>query len=84
MKNLLISPNALPEVNNFLLKEESYFDKVVDPAAGSYYIENLTDLIAKNSWELFKVVEEIRRICKSNLILLKKKLKKITFAKVLI
>ena len=25
-----------------LLKEESHFDKVIDPAAGSYYIENLS------------------------------------------
>ena len=25
-----------------ILKEEAYFDKVADPAAGSYYIENLT------------------------------------------
>ena len=30
-----------------LLKEESYLDKIVDPAAGSYYIENLTNNIAK-------------------------------------
>ncbi|MBR3896227.1 MAG: acyl-CoA mutase large subunit family protein, partial [Bacteroidaceae bacterium] len=29
-----------------LLKEECHFDKVVDPAAGSYYIENLTVSIA--------------------------------------
>lgn len=29
-----------------LLKEESHFDKVIDPAAGSYYIENLTVAIA--------------------------------------
>ncbi len=42
-----------------ILKEESFFDKVADPSAGSYYIENLTDLIAKNSWELFKKVEEL-------------------------
>ena len=42
-----------------ILKEESFFDKVADPSAGSYYIENLTDLIAKNSWELFKEVEEL-------------------------
>ena len=41
-----------------LLKEESHFDKVVDPAAGSYYIENLTVAIAKQSWELFLAVEE--------------------------
>lgn len=41
-----------------LLKEESHFDKVVDPAAGSYYIENLTVSIAKQAWELFLAVEE--------------------------
>ena len=41
-----------------LLKEESHFDKVVDPAAGSYYIENLTVSIAKQAWELFLSVEE--------------------------
>lgn len=37
-----------------LLREESYFDKVADPAAGSFYIENLTDKIARKSWELFQ------------------------------
>ena len=41
-----------------LLKEESHFDKVVDPAAGSYYIENLTSSIAKSAWDLFLKVEE--------------------------
>lgn len=41
-----------------ILKEESYFDRVVDPAAGSYYIENLTASIAQEAWKLFKEVEE--------------------------
>ena len=41
-----------------LLKEESHFDKVIDPAAGSYYIENLTVAIAKQAWDLFLAVEE--------------------------
>jgi len=41
-----------------ILKEESYLDKVVDPAAGSYYIENLTASIAKAAWELFLTIEE--------------------------
>jgi methylmalonyl-CoA mutase len=41
-----------------LLKEESYLDKVIDPAAGSYYIENLTLLLAKKAWKLFLDVEE--------------------------
>ncbi len=41
-----------------LLKEESYFSKIVDPSAGSYYIENLTDSIAEEAWKLFVEVEE--------------------------
>lgn len=41
-----------------LLKEESYLDKIVDPAAGSYYIENLTNSIAQYAWEHFVKVEE--------------------------
>jgi len=41
-----------------LLKEEAHFDLVVDPSAGSYYIETLTDSIAKAAWELFKQAEE--------------------------
>ncbi len=40
-----------------ILKEESYFDKVADPAAGSYYIENLTHLIADSAWKLFLETE---------------------------
>jgi len=41
-----------------ILKEESYFDKVADPAAGSYYIENLTHLIAGSAWKLYVEIEE--------------------------
>ena len=41
-----------------LLREESHLDKVVDPAGGSYYIENLTSSIAKVAWGLFDSVEE--------------------------
>lgn len=41
-----------------LLKDESHFDKVVDPSAGSYYIETLTDEIAKQAWKIFLDVEE--------------------------
>ena len=42
----------------FLLKEESHLDKVVDPAGGSYYIENLTSSIAAQAWKLFNEVED--------------------------
>jgi len=41
-----------------LLKEESHFDKVVDPAAGSYYIEVLTDSLAAEAWKIFLKVQE--------------------------
>lgn len=41
-----------------LLKEECHFDKIVDPAAGSYYIESLTDMIAEKAWGLFLKIEE--------------------------
>ena len=42
----------------FLLKEESHLDKVVDPAGGSYYEETLTVNIAKEAWKLFIAVED--------------------------
>lgn len=41
-----------------LLKHESHFDQVVDPAGGSYYIENLTQSIAAEAWKLFLELEE--------------------------
>ncbi|MEA3447379.1 MAG: methylmalonyl-CoA mutase family protein [Bacteroidota bacterium] len=40
-----------------ILQEEAHFNKVQDPAAGSYYVENLTDNIAEKSWELFLDIE---------------------------
>jgi len=42
----------------FLLKEESHLDKIVDPAGGSYYVETLTVSIAQEAWKLFLDVEE--------------------------
>lgn len=41
-----------------LLKEECHFDKVVDPSAGSYYIEVLTESVADVAWKLFLELEE--------------------------
>ena len=41
-----------------ILKEEAFMDRVVDPAAGSYYVENLTNSIAENAWKLFQSVEQ--------------------------
>ena len=41
-----------------IIKEESHFDRIVDPGAGSYYIEHLTEALAQEAWKLFLKVEE--------------------------
>ena len=41
-----------------LLKEECHLDKVVDPSAGSYYLETLTVSVADVAWKLFLETEE--------------------------
>ena len=40
-----------------ILKNESYFDKVNNPADGTYYIENLTQQLAEKALILFKDIE---------------------------
>ncbi len=42
----------------FLLKEESHLDKVVDPAGGSYYVETLTVSLAHEAWKLFIDIDD--------------------------
>ncbi len=42
----------------FLLKEESHLDKVVDPAGGSYYVETLTVSLANEAWKLFIDIDD--------------------------
>ncbi len=40
-----------------LLRHEAHLDKVGDPGSGSYYVEVLTDAVARSVWTLFKQVE---------------------------
>jgi methylmalonyl-CoA mutase len=40
-----------------ILQEESHIDAVADPAGGSYYIESLTDSLAREAWKFFQQVE---------------------------
>jgi methylmalonyl-CoA mutase len=37
-----------------LLRQESYLDKVQDPAAGSFYVEKLTEELARKAWAIFQ------------------------------
>ena len=41
-----------------LLKDECHFDRMVDVAGGSYFIEKLTTALAEQAWKLFLGVEE--------------------------
>lgn len=40
-----------------LLLEESHLGRVLDPGAGSWYIENLTDELASKAWEFTQKIE---------------------------
>jgi methylmalonyl-CoA mutase len=45
---------------------ESYIDRVADPAAGAYYMEQMTNEIANQTWEMFK---QIRRNAENKIII---------------
>jgi methylmalonyl-CoA mutase len=38
-------------------QEESHLGRVTDPAGGSWYVENLTEDMAKKAWEIFQNIE---------------------------
>lgn len=40
-----------------ILKQEVWLDRSVDPAGGSYYLEVLTDSLAREAWKLFQQIE---------------------------
>ena len=41
-----------------LLLGECHFDQVTDPAGGSWFVESLTDGLARKAWELFQEIEK--------------------------
>ncbi|MET9827824.1 methylmalonyl-CoA mutase subunit beta [Streptomyces sp. NPDC006385] len=42
-----------------ILIEESHLARVIDPAGGSWYVERLTDELARAGWEFFQWIERI-------------------------
>jgi methylmalonyl-CoA mutase len=40
-----------------VLAEESHVARVIDPAGGSWYVENLTEALAQRAWEWFQEIE---------------------------
>lgn len=41
-----------------ILKEEAYLGKIKDPGAGSYYIENLTNSLIEEAWQILLKTED--------------------------
>ena len=48
-----------------ILKEESHFNIPIDPAGGSYFVEELTEELAKKAWGKFQAIEKNGRIIES-------------------
>ena len=48
-----------------ILNEESHLNRIIDPAGGSYYVEKLTDEVAKKTWTLFQEIEKKGRMFKA-------------------
>lgn len=42
-----------------ILKEESHLDQVIDPAAGSFFVESLTAQLADSAWKLFQQIDQM-------------------------
>lgn len=47
-------PEHLARSLGRILREESHFEEVSDPAGGSYYIESLTASIASEAWKIYQ------------------------------
>lgn len=47
------------------IQEETYITKEIDPWAGSYYVESLTDEIAHRAWEHIQEVEKLGGMAKA-------------------
>ncbi len=43
--------------SQFVLRDEAHLDKTIDASGGSWYIEKLTDQVARAAWELFQEIE---------------------------
>jgi methylmalonyl-CoA mutase len=44
---------------SLVLKDESYLDKVIDAAGGSYAIEYLTDALCQNAWDIYTEISNL-------------------------
>jgi methylmalonyl-CoA mutase len=47
----------LAATSHAILREESHLHRVADPAAGSWYVEQLTDQLCRSAWQRFREIE---------------------------
>ena len=55
-----VSPQLVERITrniHHLLREESGLDRVVDPAAGSFYIDTMTEALCREAWKIFQEIE---------------------------
>ena len=48
-----------------IMQEECELTRTIDPAGGSYYVEWLTDAVAKKAWEIFQKIEALGGMTKA-------------------
>jgi len=48
-----------------IMQEECELTRTIDPAGGSYYVEWLTDQVAKKAWEIFQKIEGMGGMAKA-------------------
>lgn len=48
-----------------VLREESHLARVLDPAGGSFYLDALTDELARKAWDVLRAIEAVGGLTKS-------------------
>ena len=48
-----------------ILKDEAHVNEVIDPAGGAWYVEKLTDDVARSAWKLFQEIERLGGMTKA-------------------
>ena len=57
--------SRLARNTQILLKQEALLSRVADPGAGSYYLEVLTDSLAREGWKLMQQIEATGGYCQA-------------------
>ena len=59
------SPHVSRAIRRIYIQEETYITKEIDPWAGSYYLEALTNELAHKAWEHIQEIEKLGGMAKA-------------------